>query len=105
MARISEMHKKWMKQPKYRKAYEALHDEYVKAADSVDKNCSGAAGEETRNTRTGVERNTRAGAERTSAQNERRRRGRTYPALRELQRWVGGQRNESPVGTAEIQLE
>lgn len=29
MARISEMHKRWMKQPKYRKAYEALEDEFA----------------------------------------------------------------------------
>ena len=32
MARISEMHKKWMKEPKYRKAYEALEEEFVLAA-------------------------------------------------------------------------
>ncbi len=29
MARISDMHKKWMKEPKYRKAYEALEEEFV----------------------------------------------------------------------------
>ncbi len=32
MARISEMHKKWMKQPKYRKAYEALEEEFALAS-------------------------------------------------------------------------
>lgn len=32
MARISEMHKKWMKEPKYRKAYEALEEEFVLAS-------------------------------------------------------------------------
>jgi transcriptional regulator with XRE-family HTH domain len=31
MARISEMHKQWMKEPKYRKAYAALEDEYAVA--------------------------------------------------------------------------
>ena len=29
MARISEMHKRWMKEPKYRKAYDALEGEFV----------------------------------------------------------------------------
>lgn len=29
MTRISEMHKKWMKEPKYRKAYHALEDEFA----------------------------------------------------------------------------
>jgi transcriptional regulator with XRE-family HTH domain len=32
MARISDMHKKWMKEPKYRKAYEALEGEFVLAS-------------------------------------------------------------------------
>src|SRR5271165_3496262 len=36
MARISEMHKKWMKQPKYRRAYEALEEEFVLASAVVD---------------------------------------------------------------------
>lgn len=31
MARITEMHKQWMKEPKYRKAYEALEDEFAVA--------------------------------------------------------------------------
>ena len=31
MARITEMHKKWMKEPKYRKAYDALDDEFAVA--------------------------------------------------------------------------
>jgi hypothetical protein len=26
MARIADLHKKWMKEPKYRKAYEALEE-------------------------------------------------------------------------------
>ena len=29
MARISEMHKKWMNEAKYRKAYEALEEEFA----------------------------------------------------------------------------
>lgn len=31
MARITEMHKRWMEEPKYRKAYEALEDEFAVA--------------------------------------------------------------------------
>jgi ribosome-binding protein aMBF1 (putative translation factor) len=31
MARITELHKRWMKAPKYRKAYEALDDEFAVA--------------------------------------------------------------------------
>jgi ribosome-binding protein aMBF1 (putative translation factor) len=31
MARISEMHNTWVKEPKYRKAYAALEDEYAVA--------------------------------------------------------------------------
>jgi len=36
MARIAEMHKKWMKEPKYRKAYEALEEEFVLASAVMD---------------------------------------------------------------------
>jgi ribosome-binding protein aMBF1 (putative translation factor) len=36
MARISDMHKKWMKEPKYRKAYEALEEEFVLASAVMD---------------------------------------------------------------------
>lgn len=36
MARISEMHKKWMKEPKYKKAYDALEEEFVLAAAVID---------------------------------------------------------------------
>ena len=32
MARISDMHKKWMKEPKYKKAYQALEEEFVLAS-------------------------------------------------------------------------
>ena len=31
MARITEMHKKWMKEPEYRKAYKTLDDEFAVA--------------------------------------------------------------------------
>ena len=31
MARITELHKRWMKAPKYRKAYDALEDEFAVA--------------------------------------------------------------------------
>jgi len=36
MARIADMHKKWMRQPKYRKAYEALEKEFVLASAMID---------------------------------------------------------------------
>jgi hypothetical protein len=36
MARISALHKKWMKKPKYRMAYEALEDEFVLADAVID---------------------------------------------------------------------
>jgi DNA-binding XRE family transcriptional regulator len=32
MARISDLHKEWMKEPRYRKAYAALEEEFVLAA-------------------------------------------------------------------------
>jgi transcriptional regulator with XRE-family HTH domain len=36
MARISELHKKWMREPKYRKAYRALEEEFVLASAVID---------------------------------------------------------------------
>lgn len=36
MARISELHKKWMKEPKYRKAYAALEEEFTLASALID---------------------------------------------------------------------
>jgi len=36
MARISDMHKKWMKEPKYRKAYQALEEEFVLASAVIE---------------------------------------------------------------------
>jgi predicted transcriptional regulator len=32
MTQISDMHKRWMNEPKYRKAYEALEEEFVLAS-------------------------------------------------------------------------
>src|SRR5207245_11716291 len=36
MARITDLHKKWMKEPKYRKAYAALEDEFAFASAVID---------------------------------------------------------------------
>jgi transcriptional regulator with XRE-family HTH domain len=36
MARITDLHKKWMKEPKYRKAYEALEEEFTLASAVID---------------------------------------------------------------------
>lgn len=36
MARISELHKKWMREPKYRKAYDALEEEFALASAVMD---------------------------------------------------------------------
>ena len=36
MARISDLHRKWMKEPKYRKAYDALEEEFVLASAVID---------------------------------------------------------------------
>ena len=36
MARISDLHKKWMKEPKYRRAYKALEEEFVLASAVMD---------------------------------------------------------------------
>ena len=47
MARISDMHKKWIKEPKYRKAYDALEDEFVLASAVIDvRNRAGLTQEE-----------------------------------------------------------
>src|SRR6266536_1115043 len=36
MARITDLHKKWLKEPKYKKAYEALEEEFVLASAVMD---------------------------------------------------------------------
>ena len=36
MARIADMHKKWVKQPKYRRAYDALEEKFVLASAVMD---------------------------------------------------------------------
>ncbi|HEX4309415.1 MAG TPA: helix-turn-helix transcriptional regulator [Acidobacteriaceae bacterium] len=35
MARITEMHKRWLKEPKYRKAYAALEEEFAIAKEVI----------------------------------------------------------------------
>jgi transcriptional regulator with XRE-family HTH domain len=47
MARITDLHKKWMKEPKYRNAYEALEKEFVLASAVIDdRNRAGLTQEE-----------------------------------------------------------
>ena len=47
MARITELHKKWLKEPKYRKDYEALEEEFVLASAVIDvRNRAGLTQEE-----------------------------------------------------------
>ena len=36
MARVTDLHKRWMKQPKYRKAYAALEEEFALASVVID---------------------------------------------------------------------
>ena len=36
VARIADLHKKWIKEPRYRKAYEALEEEFALAAAVID---------------------------------------------------------------------
>jgi ribosome-binding protein aMBF1 (putative translation factor) len=36
MARVSEMHRRWMEEPEYRKAYEALEGEFALAEAVID---------------------------------------------------------------------
>ena len=36
MARITDLHKKWMKQPKYRREYEGLEEEFALASAVID---------------------------------------------------------------------
>src|SRR5712691_11939597 len=36
LARISDLHRKWMKEPKYRKAYKAVEEEFVLASAVMD---------------------------------------------------------------------
>jgi len=47
MARITEMHKKWLKEPKYKKAYDALEGEFVLAGAVMEvRNRAGLTQEE-----------------------------------------------------------
>ena len=36
MGRVVDMHKRWLKEPKYRKAYEALEEEFALASAAID---------------------------------------------------------------------
>jgi len=36
MTRVGDLHKKWMKEPKYRQAYEALEEEFVLASAVIE---------------------------------------------------------------------
>lgn len=36
MARITDLHKKWMKEPKYRKAYQSIEKEFALASAVID---------------------------------------------------------------------
>jgi transcriptional regulator with XRE-family HTH domain len=36
MARVTDLHKKWMKDPKYRKAYEGLEEEFALASAVIE---------------------------------------------------------------------
>lgn len=47
MARISEMHKQWLEEPKYKEAYDALEEEFVLAEAVMDvRNRAGLTQEE-----------------------------------------------------------
>ena len=47
MARITGMHKKWLKEPKYKEAYDALEEEFVLAGAVMDvRNRAGLTQEE-----------------------------------------------------------
>jgi len=76
MARLVDMHKKWLKEPKYRKAYEALEGEFVLAAAVIDaRNRAGLTQKElARKMRT------------TQPAVARLESGRTRPSLRTLER-------------------
>jgi ribosome-binding protein aMBF1 (putative translation factor) len=46
VARISDMHKKWMKEPKYKKAYEALEEFVLASAVMAVRNRAGLTQEQ-----------------------------------------------------------
>jgi transcriptional regulator with XRE-family HTH domain len=76
MARLADMHKKWLKEPKYRKAYEALEGEFDLATAAIDaRNHAGLTQKElARKMRT------------TQPVVARLESGRTRPSLRTLER-------------------
>jgi hypothetical protein len=48
MARISDLHKKWLKEPKHKKAYDAVEEEFVLASAVMNvRNRAGLTQEET----------------------------------------------------------
>ena len=76
MARISEMHKTWMKEPKYRKAYEALEEEFVLASAVVDARIRAGLTQEALAQKMGT----------TQPVVARLESGRTHPSMRTLER-------------------
>jgi ribosome-binding protein aMBF1 (putative translation factor) len=76
MARISDMHKKWMKEPTYRKAYEALEEEFILAAAVIDARSRAGLTQQELATRMGT----------TQPVVARLESGRTRPSMRTLER-------------------
>jgi transcriptional regulator with XRE-family HTH domain len=76
MARISDMHRKWMKEPKYRKAYEALEREFVLASAVIDARSRAGLTQQDLATRMGT----------TQPVVARLESGRTHPSMRTLER-------------------
>jgi ribosome-binding protein aMBF1 (putative translation factor) len=76
MARLSDMHKKWMKEPTYRRAYEALEEEFVLASAVIDARSRAGLTQQELATRMGT----------TQPVVARLESGRTRPSMRTLER-------------------
>src|SRR3989442_9874906 len=76
MARISDLHKKWIKEPKYKKAYEALEEEFVLASAVIDARNRAGLTQQELGTRMGT----------TQPVVARLESGRTRPSMRTLKR-------------------
>jgi ribosome-binding protein aMBF1 (putative translation factor) len=76
MARISDMHKKWMKEPTYRRAYEVLEEEFVLASAVIDARSRAGLTQQELATRMGT----------TQPVVTRLESGRTRPSMRTLER-------------------